>query len=63
MIYNDFQFIDQIASLEIDNNFADCTTKNSIFRYIKRINYNKKDVATKGIQNYYLIYDYDKSKS
>ena len=24
---------------------------------------NEKNVTTKGVQNYYLIYDYDKSKS
>ena len=27
------------------------------------INYNEKNVKTKGVQNYYLIYEYDESKS
>ena len=30
---------------------------------IKWINLNEKNVTTKGVQNYCLIFDYDKSKS
>ena len=30
---------------------------------MKWINQNEKNVTTKGVQNYYLIYEYDESKS
>ena len=51
----------QIATYEINNNFTDCIF---FFKYIKSINWNEKNVTTKGVQkNYYLTYDYEESKS
>ena len=58
--YNNFKFIGQIATYEINNNFTDSIV---FFKYIKWINWNEKNVTTKGVQNYYLIYEYDESKS
>ena len=37
--------------------------KQNSFKYIKWINWNEKNVKNKEVQNYYLIYEYGKSKS
>ena len=58
--YNNFKFIGQIATYERNNNFTDSIV---FFKYIKWINWNEKNVTIKGVQNYYLIYEYDESKS
>ena len=56
---NNNKFIGLIATLDIFF-FTDCIV---FFNYIKLINKNEKNVTTKGIQNYYLIYEFDESKS